>query len=409
MQHIIIGDGVAGHTAAEQIREHDSDAEIHVFTTENVPFYDRIGLRDYVRNGRDLDALILNEEEWYNERDIQLHRDTEIVAVDRDAQKVETSEGEPFAYDRLLLAVGGHPRTLPFEEGVDRAHHLWTLEDHGKPLRSHLEEAEKGVVIGGGLLGFDLIGSFTKTDTDTTFLIREDRWWHSVLPKEGAAIMHNAMRDYGVDLKLEEETRGMEQDGDTVTVTTDKGSYEAGVVGIAVGHLRNLDLAEDAGLETNHGIVCDAHMQTSDPAIYTAGDVAEYHDVVLEKQHMGGSWVTAQNQGETAGKNMAGEEEPLRYVDTYTVNHFGLNVASLGDPRDVDNKQVLTVVDEDNNRFRKVVVDGNRVVGAAILGEMRWLSPLRSLILNKTNISDHMDALEDADTDLRQLQRDLQN
>lgn len=409
MQHIIVGDGVAGHTAAEQIREHDEDATIHVFTTETLPFYDRIGLRDYIRKGRNLEALILNGEDWYAERNIQLHLDTRITGIDRDAQQVATAGGETFAYDKLLLAVGGHPRTLPFEEGVDRAHHLWTLEEHGDPLRTHLAEADTGVVIGGGLLGFDLIGSFNRTDTDATYLIREDRWWHSVLPEEGAAIMHDAMREHGVNLKLEEEAQSMEQEGDTVTVTADKGRYEAGVVGIAVGHIRNLDLAQEAGLETNHGIVCDATMQTSDPHVYTAGDVAEYHDTVLEKQHMGGSWVTAQNQGEVAGKNMAGEEQPLEYVDTYTVNHFGLNVASLGDPRDVEDKTVLTVTDEENARFRKVVVDGGRVVGAAILGEMRWLSPLRSLILNKTDVSEHIDALENPDTDLRELQRDLQN
>ncbi|MFB6265814.1 MAG: FAD-dependent oxidoreductase, partial [Candidatus Nanohaloarchaea archaeon] len=278
---------------------------------------------------------------------------------------------------------------------VEKVHHLWTLDDHGRELRKDLERADKGIVIGGGLLGFDLIGSFNEV-VDATYLVREDRWWHSVLTMEGAEIMHEAMREHGVDLHLEEEAGELSNSGEgKIRVVTNRDEYETGVMGIAVGHARNLELAEDAGLETGKGIICDEFLQGSGPDIYAAGDCAEYHDPVLEKRNLGGSWVTAQEQGEVAGKNMVGKEEALEFVDTYTVSHFGLNVASLGDPVETEGKEVVTAVDRDGQKYRKLVLDDGRIVGAAILGEMKWMHPLKQLIREKVDVSRNAGRLEE--------------
>ncbi len=396
MKHVIVGDGVAGHTAAETVREEGSDAEIHVFTTEDVPFYDRIGLRDYIRGGRDEDELVFQGADWYRERGIDLHLDTEIAVIDRDAKQVETAAGDTYDYDRLLLAVGGEPRTLPMEQGVGKVHHLWTLGGNGRQLRKDLEDADEGAVIGGGLLGFDLIGSFNEV-VDATYLVREDRWWPSVLTEDGAAIVHDAMREHGVDLRLEEKAERMEDTDGGVHLTTNRGEHDTDVVGVAVGHERHLDLADDAGLETNRGIVCNKFLQTSDPAIYTAGDVAEYRDIVLEKQNIGGSWITAQEQGKVAGRNMAGAEEPLEFVDTYTVTHFDLNIASLGDPVHTDDHDVITAIDEDEQTYRKLVLEDGRIVGAAIIGAMQWMYPLKQLIRGKVSVSDAVENLNRSD------------
>ncbi|MDY6765979.1 MAG: FAD-dependent oxidoreductase [Candidatus Nanohaloarchaea archaeon] len=397
MQYLVVGDGVAGHTAAETIRGEDEDADIRVFTDEDVPFYDRIGLRDYIRGGRTEEELVLEDEDWYDDRDIALHLGTEIVGIDPDAHTVVTADGDEYSYDKLLLAVGGRPRTVPMEEGVGKVHHLWTLDGHGRGLRRDLQAAGDGVVIGGGLLGFDLIGSFNEA-VDATYLVREDRWWHSVLTPAGARIVHDAMEQHGVELRLQEECTGMESRDGQVRLTTNTTVHETDVVGIAVGHERNLGLARDAGLETGRGIRCDGTLQTSDPDIYVAGDAAEYYDPVLERRNLGGSWITAQEQGAVAGRNMAGDSEQLDFVDTYTVTHFGLNVASLGDPAETDGT-ILTAVDEEAGTYRKVVVEDGRIVGAAIIGAMQWMHPLKQLIRQKVDVSGAVDDLEDAGFD----------
>ncbi|MDY6770132.1 MAG: FAD-dependent oxidoreductase [Candidatus Nanohaloarchaea archaeon] len=395
MRHVIVGDGVAGHTAAETIREAEPDADIHVFTRENVPFYDRIGLRDYIRGGRERSDLVFDDgADWYADRDIDLHLATAVVDIDRDEQVVVTADGGRQEYDRLLLATGGTPRTLPFEKGVDGVHHLWTLAGHGDPLRRDLEAAETGTVIGGGLLGFDLIGSFSEV-VDATYLVREDRWWHSVLTMDGAEIVHDAMRDAGIDLRLEEECTGMKNQDGRVHLATDRGEHEADVVGVAVGNELDTELAGAAGIEVDAGILCDETLQTDDPDIYAAGDAAEYRDPVLERRNIGGSWVTAQVQGETAGRNMVGADEPVEFVDTYTVTHFGLNVAALGDPVAADHEEVITAVDRDAQVYRKVVLDGDRIVGAAIIGAMQWMHPLKQLILQKKDVSGRRDDFSD--------------
>lgn len=386
MRHVIIGDGVAGHNAADTIREEDSDAEIHVFTDESLPFYDRIGLRDYIRGGRDRSDLVLNGADWYRDRGIELHRSTTVTSLDRSSNTVHTSDGGEYGYDQLLIATGSRPRTLEMEQEVDKTHHLWDLDSHGKPLREDLRRSEEGVVIGGGLLGFDLIGSFNEV-VDATYLIREDRWWHSVLTQEGADIVHTAMRDSGVDLRLEEEAVDMEEVDGGVSVVTDRATYVTGVVGVAVGNVRNTGLAEEAGLDTGSGIICDETLQTADPDVYTAGDVAEYFDPVLGRHNLGGSWITAQEQGEIAGTNMAGGDASVDFVDTYTVNHFGLNIASIGDPSHAEGCDVITAIDRESDVYRKVVIEDDRIIGAALIGEMKWMHPLKQIIKQKVDVT----------------------
>lgn len=408
MKVLIIGNGVAGHTAAETIRNEDRDVAIHVFTEEETPFYDRIGLRAYIRSGRDENDLILNDEDWYKDNDICLHLNTRVTSVDTANNVIETTANNSFEYDKLLIATGGTPRDFPGAEEFDQTHHLWYLEQDGRPLRQKLEDAEHGVVIGGGLLGFDFVGSFSQTDTETTYLIREQNWWPSVLDLEGAQLIHDAMEEHGINLNLEEEATSFEPANDHVRIRTNNDEYCADVVGIAIGNIANTELAEEIGLETNRGIIVDEHLQTGDPDIYAAGTVAEYKDIILEKMHMGGSWVTAQEQGKIAGKNMLRAledetQEAYKFVDQYTVMHFGLNVASLGDPRHTADQEVITVLDKENSRYRKVVLEEDRILGAAIIGEMKWLYPLKQLIERKTDVSGHREDLENPAFDLNKL------
>ncbi|MFB6076720.1 MAG: NAD(P)/FAD-dependent oxidoreductase, partial [Candidatus Nanohaloarchaea archaeon] len=307
---------------------------------------------------------------------------------------VETEDGETYMYDELLLATGGTPRTLPFEEppGV---HHLWEIERDGDPLHRDLERAERGIVIGGGLLGFDLVGCFVGADVDTTYLIREPHWWHSVLDGTGGAIVHDAMRDHGIDVRAGEEATGMARADGRVQVATGADTHESDVVGVAIGNDLNTALADESGLETGTGIVTDDHLRTDDPHIYAAGDVAEYRDPVLERTNIGGSWVTAEAQGKVAGRNMAGGDAAAEFVDTYTVTHFDLNVASLGDPVAEDDARVVVAADRDDRTYRKVVVEDGRIVGAALINRMQEMHDLKQLILQKMDVSGSIDRLED--------------
>ena len=196
-KHVIIGDGVAGATAAETIRKRDEDADIEVFTDDSEPLYNRIMLKTYMKGSLPKQYTRLHDENWYEKRDIELHLNTRIESVESGEKTITTGSGESYSYDKLLIATGGNPRKLPEDEGFDNVHYMWTMHD-AQEIREAAEEASSAVVIGGGLLGIDLAVAFATHDAETFYLIRGDNWWNRGLNEEGAQIIHEKLEEIGV-------------------------------------------------------------------------------------------------------------------------------------------------------------------------------------------------------------------
>ncbi|MFB6175174.1 MAG: FAD-dependent oxidoreductase, partial [Candidatus Nanohalobium sp.] len=148
---VIIGDGIAGATAAERIREKDEDVEITVLTDEEEPLYNRIMLKNYMKGSLPKQYTKVHDEAWYESRDIELELETRVTAVNREEKTVETRGGNVYSYDKLLIATGGSPRNFPADNGYDNVHYMWTMQK-AEEIKEAAEESEKAVVIGGGLL-----------------------------------------------------------------------------------------------------------------------------------------------------------------------------------------------------------------------------------------------------------------
>ncbi|MFB6144520.1 MAG: NAD(P)/FAD-dependent oxidoreductase, partial [Candidatus Nanohaloarchaea archaeon] len=202
-KYVIIGDGIAGATAAETIRENDEEAELHVFTDESEPLYNRIMLKTFMKGRLPKQYAKVHDEDWYSDRDIELHLETPVENVDTEQKKVEAA-GEKHGYDRLLVATGGSPRRLPFDEGYDNLHYMWAMGD-AEEIKQSAEDAEEAVVIGGGLLGIDLAIAYAENGADVKYLIRGSNWWSRGLDEEGAEIIHNRLEKKGVEVITETE------------------------------------------------------------------------------------------------------------------------------------------------------------------------------------------------------------
>lgn len=378
-QYIVIGDGVAGATAAENIRDEKEDAEIHVFTDESEPLYNRIMLKTYMKGSLPKQYTRLHDEDWYEKRDIELHLETPVLNVDTEEKKVETEEGI-YSYDKCLVATGGSPRKLPEDEGFDNLHYVWTMGD-AETVKDSAEESDSAVVVGGGLLGIDLAVAYAENDCETYYLIKDECWWSRGLDEEGADIVHRKLEEMGVNIVTGVKVDELRSEAGEVNevVDTEGTSYETDAVAVAIGQTPNSSLVDVEKNET--GLIrTDGFLETSADDVYAAGNMVEYESVVFEGRTVNGSWDHSEAMGECAAENMMGNESEFDYVNTYGVGHFDVQFLAIGD---WTGEPVSKKYSEDE--YRRLFFDGDRLVGAVLIGRTKGQDEIREAIRQKSS------------------------
>ncbi|ACV11984.1 FAD-dependent pyridine nucleotide-disulphide oxidoreductase [Halorhabdus utahensis DSM 12940] len=380
--YVIIGDGVAGSSAADVLAEQTDDASITVLTAESEPLYNRILIKEYAKGTVPEETVQIHDQAWYDERDIDLELDTRVSTIETDDNAVVTAAGERYHYDKLLVATGGTPRSLPVPnadaEGVTS---FWTIED-ARRIREKAAAAETGTIVGGGLLGIDYAAIAAAQDVDASYLIREDRWFSRAMSETGAAIVHDALDERGVTPVLETTVDHFETDDDghvVATVDSEGDVYDSDCVGVAIGTESNTAFLEGTPIPVDDGVLVDGRLQTDDPDVYAAGDVAQYHDRRLGRPVKNGSWGSAAAQGEHAAENMlapAGAGEHFEFVPSYTVTHFSFPMASFGHPGLGETYRERTYGETE---WRRLAFRDGMLVGGVLIGDLSVLQPLKEL------------------------------
>jgi NAD(P)H-nitrite reductase large subunit len=387
--YVIIGDGIAGSSAAETLREEAPDAEVTVITDEGEALYNRILIKEYAKGKLPEAPISIHDAAWYDDREIDLQLNTLVTDIDPAANTVSTHEGETIAYDKLLLATGGTPTQLPVENSdAEGIHHFWTFQD-ARNIREHIEGADSAVIVGAGLLGIDLAAICGAQDVEGHYLMRGDSWWRYALDSEGAEIMHDAMRERGVTPVFQSGVDRFETDesGHVVSTVDPNGeTFDSDFVGIAIGLNFNTELLYDLAIETDDGVVVDEYMQTSDPDIYAAGDLTRFYDTILGERAQNGSWGSAKEQGSIAAKNMiAPESEAFRWVSSYSITHFDFPFLSFGHPT-IGDEYVSKQYSE--TEWRRVALKDRKVVGGVLIGDLAPQSGFKQLMRQEVPIAD---------------------
>jgi len=388
MNYIIIGDGIAGATAAEKIREKDEEADIKVFTDESEALYNRIMLKTYMKGTLPVQYTKMHDEAWYDKRDIELFLDTRIDEVKTEYNKVISENGEEHTYDKILIATGGSPREYPLDNNYENLNYMWTSSDAEK-IKESAENSDQAVVIGGGLLGIDLAVAYAENDAETYYLIRSDRWWNRGLSKKGAEIIHRKLEKKGVKLLTETEASEFVGDETIEKVITDSGKeIEVDAVSVAIGQTPNSDIVD---VEKNKAsmIKVDKHLQSSDEDIYAAGNMVEYYSPVLEERTVKGSWDHSEAMGEYAASNMTGNDRPFDFVNTYGVGHFDVQFLAIGD---WTGEPIERTYSEDE--YRRLFFKDDRLVGAVMIGFTKGQEKIKDLIRSKKEIDNREALLE---------------
>lgn len=310
MHIVIIGNGIAGITAARQIRKL-SEHRITVVSSETDHFFSRTALM-YIYMGHLRFEDTKPYEDWFWKKNrIELLRGF-VKKVEPEQRRLLLEDGSTLRFDKLLIATGSRSNKFgwPGQDlaGVQGLYHYQDLEN----MERHSAGLRRAVIVGGGLIGIEMAEMLHSRHIPVTFLVREKNFWDGVLPLEEAQMVNRHIRENDIDLRLETELKEILPDaqGKVRAVVTNKGeTIECGFVGLTVGVSPNIAFLQGSGIETDRGVLVNEHLETNIPGIFAAGDCAQLRAPRPGRRPIEAVWYTGRMMGETAAYNLLGGEQ----------------------------------------------------------------------------------------------------
>jgi NADPH-dependent 2,4-dienoyl-CoA reductase/sulfur reductase-like enzyme/ferredoxin len=396
---VVIGNGIAGITAADHVRRRHPNCAIDVVAREPYHLYNRMAITRLIYGGSAMQGLFLMPEQWYEQHRITTWLNTRVVAIDRERQQVRLGTGETLSYDRLILTAGSKNFVPPIEGfGAEGSFVLREAEDAMR-IRAYIQErsTRRAVIAGGGLLGLEAAYALKKLGLHVTVLEVNDRLLHRQLDERASELLQRYLEGLGIEVALAVQAELEVAGGRVAAVKLSDGNrIDAEIFLVSAGIRPNIEVARDAGLEINRGVVVDAQMRTSDPNIFAAGDIAEHDELIS------GLWPTAVDQAQVAAANAAGGNET--YTGTVPVTMLkvtGVDLTSAGrfEPAGPED-EVIAQDDVAESRYRKLVVNGGRVVGAILLGYAVEASAVVRAVKEEQDVTESLELLRAGDWSL---------
>jgi NADPH-dependent 2,4-dienoyl-CoA reductase/sulfur reductase-like enzyme len=312
---------MTGDAAVKGIRQHDADGSIVLVGAEEHPPYARPPLSKKLWAGSDEAKIWRGTEEAGS----ALRLGRRIVSLDLDGHRATDDRGDEYGWEKLLLATGGRPRTIPDAEGVI---YFRTLDDY-RAVRARAQEGSSAVVIGGGFIGSELAAALATNGSRVTMLFPERGIASRVLPADLSAYVTEQYREHGVEVLTEETVAAA---GPTWVKTGDGRTLEGDLVVAGLGLMPESDLAKAAGLEVDNGIVVDQFGRASGHAdVFAAGDVASFPVEALGRRFRVEHEDHAKSHGHAAGANMAGADVPYVHLPFFYSDMFDLGYEAVGE------------------------------------------------------------------------------
>ena len=387
---VVIGNGMAGCRAVDEILARDGDRyAITIFGAEPRVNYDRIMLSPVLAGEKSFEDIIINDQSWYDDNDIELVSGDKIIAIKRDAREVVSESGRTTSYDRLLIATGSDPFIIPVPgHDLPGVITFRDLDDVDKMLAA----AEKGghaVVIGGGLLGLEAAHGLTLRGMGVTVLHLMPTLMERQLDEAAGFLLKSELERRGQTILTGADTADILGDGHVSGVRLKDGTeITADLVVMAVGIRPAVALAKAADLEVDRGIVVNDHMVTSDPAIMAVGECVQHRGEVYGL--VAPLWEMCRALADHA------TEKPTGYAGSVTSTKLkvsGINVFSAGDFSGGEGCEDIVMRDASRGIYKRVVVRDDKLVGAVLYGDTTDGSWYFDLLKTAADISDIREAL----------------
>ncbi len=386
---VVVGAGAAAYRFVNTYREFNQSDEIHVFSKEEWPFYNRVLLPDYVNETKEWEDLVKYTEEELRQLDLVMHPSNPITSLDRTTKMVTDSQGNQHAYDTLIVATGSRafvPPNAPMDlPGV------FTMRDrtNADDLKKQVCPGSHVLIIGGGLLGLELAAALTEIQVNTTIVQLGSRLMERQLDPVASAMLREYVEDLGVRVFTNDEVTDINENTEKLLDVTLKSGHAvtANAVVYAIGTRPNTQLAVDSELECGRGVKVNDYLQTSDPSIFALGEIAEHH------RKMNGITAAAEQQADICARFIAGD--PSQYYQGTTPMNIlkfpSLDLCSVGlaeIPVNGKGYSEITFLDREALFYKKCIVHNDKLVGTILLGDKTEFAEYKELIDSGTELSE---------------------
>ncbi len=390
---VIIGNGIAGITAADHIRRRHPDCQIHVIGREKHHLYNRMGLSRLIYGRSAMQGLYLMSDSWYDDHRITCWLNTHVSRIDPNAQTIELADGEVLPYDRLILATGSSSAVPPIDGYGLSGSFVLREADDAMQIRNFVQQygCRHAIVAGGGLLGLESAYALHKLGLEVTVLERSAWPMRRQLDQRGGYFLSEYLAALGIHIVADSDTLAVEGNGRVEHVTLKDGrTLNGDLFLVCAGIAPNIQLGADAGLATHKGLLVDDHMRTSNPYIFAVGDAAEYQEKVY------GLWPVAVDQAQVAAVNVVGGDAAYQeIIPTTMLKVAGVDLTSIGRfESESANGLVLALEDAPAYRYRKLLISGGKIAGAILLGYPEQASAVLAAIKEGKNVSAVLPALQ---------------
>lgn len=381
---MIIGNSAAGLSALEALRKRDSLSKVTLIDREPYPAYSRVITPYFIMGGiKGEEGLFLRDRGYYQRMDIKTRFGIEVLAIDTRLREVLLEGEKKEAFDHLLIATGSSP-IRPRIRGL-KNNEVGVLRnlDHARQLKELKPKVSKVLFFGGGLVSLQTLQALYKKGGHYTIVAKSNHLLSQTLDQEASAFVEQHLERMGVRiLKGKDLVQVKKKRATKIAILDDGEEVEVDFVFAGKGVQPNIGFLKGSGIKLRRGVLVNPQLETNIEGIYAAGDVAEAPDFFSEEKVNYGLWPSAVEQGEIAGKNMAGVKEV--YPGNLKMNVtrvFAMPIVSIGDIGSKRVVEVLVKKDEERKVYRKICLDGQGVIiGAILINQVEDLGVLHGLI-----------------------------
>lgn len=398
---VIVGASLAGAKAAEELRERGFDGQVILIGAEPERPYERPPLsKDYLRGESERSKAYVHAEDFYAQHQIELRTAATVASIDPGQGRLSLADGDELHFDKLLLTTGAEPRKLPVRGAeLEGIYYLRTLAD-SDALRDHLVEGARVAVVGAGWIGCEVAASARQKGLEVTLIDPLQVPYETILGEEVGSFYRDVHAQHGVKLLLGDGVESFQGAGRLTRVQTTNGQTiecDFALVGIGVAPCDGL--AGDAGLEVDNGIVVDAHLTTSVPNVFAAGDVANAWHPFFEQRVRVEHWANALNQGPVAARAMLGEQSGYDRLPYFFSDQYEVGMEYSGHAPEWD--EVILRGEREGGEFIAFWLRDGRVVAGMNVNVWDVNDKVQALIRSRRSVD--RAALQDPDVPLEQL------
>lgn len=386
-KYVIIGNGIAGYYAADSIRKRNLDAEIHMLSSEKILTYYKPQLSDYLSAEIADKHFFVSPEEWYDKNNINVSLGVRVENIDKDKKSLKLDNDTELSYDKLILATGASNFIPPIKGFENKG--VYTIRDveDAKRVKEEMKQAKNAVVVGGGLLGLEAAWEMKKSGLNVTVVELVPHLLSLQLDEEASKLFEKTVAESGITALTAEAADEILGEGTVTGLKLKSGKLiDADLVVFSVGIRPNVNLAKEAGITVNKGIIVNEKMETNIKDIYACGDNAELNGRIY------GNWPAASEMGKVAGANAAGDEAQFQdFVNSIVFNAINTQIFTAGDVKaQGDDIEVISSVNTEKRIYKKLFFKNKMLVGGLLMGDNRKSVKLMKSIQSGKSLSEVM-------------------